>query len=270
MKRILAAVAALVLAAVGALAVLAYAGAADARAVAGQEAVTVYVTTRTVPAGTTLGDAVAQDLLEKDVFPSRSVPAGALTRIDVATEQLVAMSEIASGEIVLQRRFADQQAGDTALVVPEGQMAVTVELTDPGRVGSFLRPGSDVAIYDSYATRDPFEGDMSPVGTDLNNGNETGARGPVNATRVVVPRVEVLAVGDITLAGRAASAAPDGVLADNEKVPTALVTLAVSPADAARLIHAAQTGQLYAALLGSGADAGDPLVEDRNLFGGGR
>ncbi len=262
MKRILAVVAALVLAGLGAVAVLAYTTAADRRAVAGQEAATVYVTTRTVPAGTTLGDAVGEDMVEKTVFPVRSVPAGALTRVELAMESLVATSEIAPGEVVLQRRFGDQQAGSTALVVPEGQLAVTIELTDPGRVGSFLRPGSEIAVYDTYRTRDPGSGDMSPEGTELGDENS------VNATRVVVSGVTVLAVGDVTLGGRADAAAPAGVLDRTEEVPTALVTLAVDAQDAPRVVHAAQTGNLYAALLGSGAEAGDEVVEDRTVFRG--
>ena len=78
----------------------------------------------------------------------------------------------------------------------------------------------------------------------------------------------VLAVGDVTLGGRADAAAPAGVLDRSEEVPTALVTVAVDAQDAPRLVHAAQTGQLYAALLGSGAEAGDEVVEDRTVFRG--
>lgn len=262
MKRVLAVVAALVLAAIGALAVLGYAGAADARAVAGQEATTVYVTTRLVPAGTPLDEAVSQGMLEKTVFPARSVPAGALLRVDTPMQSLIATSEIAAGEIVLERRFGSQQVGDAALVVPEGKVAVTIELTDPARVGPFLRPGSQIAVYDTFEARNPDDGDYSPTGTAL------GGAGSVNATNLVLGKVTVLAVGDVTLTGRAQAAGGGGVLGGRDEVPTALVTVALDPPDVPRLVHAANTGVLYAVLLGSGADLTGGAVDDRRMFEG--
>lgn len=261
MKRILSLVAALVLAALGGLAVLGYAGAADARAVAGQEAQTVYVTTRTVPAGTPLGAAVEQGMLQRTVFAARSVPAGALLTVNPTLEALVAVSDIAPGEIVLERRFGQQQSGSTALVVPEGKIAVTIELSDPGRVGSFLRPGSSIAVYDTFRARDAEGGDLTPDGTGL------GEAGTVNATRVLLPQAVVVAVGDITVAGQVEAVAGDE-LGGQDEVPTALVTIAVDPADGPRVVHAATTGLLYVALLGNGVEAGDAVVDDRDLFGG--
>lgn len=258
MKRALAVITALVLAAVGGLAVLGYASAADARAVAGQQAVTVYVTTQAVPAGTPLADAVAESMLQRTPFPAKAVPAGALMRVDPQMDSLVAVSDIAPGEVVLERRFGEQPSGDTALVVPEGKIAVTVELSDPGRVGAFLRPGSTIAVYNTFRARD-VDGVLTPDGIDL------GTAGELNATRVLLPETTVVAVGDVTVAGQAEAIATDGTQQD--EVPTALVTVAVDPADAARVVHAAQTGLLYAAMLGNGADAGQGVVDDRGLFG---
>lgn len=258
MKRALAVIAALVLAAVGGLAVLGYASAADARAVAGQQAVTVYVTTQAVPAGTRLADAVEESMLQRTTFPAKAVPAGALMRVDRQMESLVAVSDIAAGEIVLERRFGEQPAGSTALVVPEGKIAVTIELSDPGRVGAFLRPGSSIAVYNTFRARDD-DGTLIPDGIDL------GTAGELNATRVLLQQTTVVAVGDVTVAGQAEAVTTEE--AQQDEVPTALVTVAVDPPDAPRVVHAAQTGLLYAALLGTGADAGEVVVDDRVLFG---
>ena len=262
MKRILAVLAAVLLAIVGAVAVLGYANAADSRAVAGQEAMTVYVTSRAVPAGVPLADAVADGSLQKTVFAAKSVPVGALLEVEPEMAELVAMSDIAPGEIVLSNRFGEQQEGSAALVVPEGLVAITVQMTDPGRVGPFLRPGSTIAVYNTFLARDPESADLSPVGIGLGSEVED-----VNATRVLLPAAEVLAIGDVTLSGRAAAAGSDSesgqAVAD---VPTALVTVAVTPADGQRLVHAAQTGTLYAGLLGEGVDVGNAAVDDRALF----
>ena len=49
--------------------------------------------------------------------------------------------------------------------------------------------------------------------------------------------------------------------------PSFLVTVAVSPKDAARLIHGINTGELYAALRGADVKmAGVPRIDDLNLF----
>ena len=268
MKRLLAVLAAVLLAGLGAVAVLGYAGAADARAVAGQEARTVYVSSQPVPAGTTLGEAVSEELLTKDVFAARSVPNGALMKVGPENEQLVATSAIAAGEIVLASRFGAQQEADTALVVPEGMVAVTVELSDAGRVGTFLRPGSRIAVYDTYLARDPQGGDVSPGGAAQTLGDDRAEE--VNATRLVLATADVLAVGDVTLSGRALGVGGEGAgdLAAGDEVPTTLVTVAATPSDAQRLVHAAQTGALYAGLLGEGADGGAGLVLDTSLFPG--
>lgn len=264
MKRTLAVLVAVVLALVGAGSVMAYARSADQRAVAGQRAVEVFVTTDVVPAGTTANEALTAGLLSKTLVVSKGVPTGALTEVDSAAEE-VATTDIAAGEIVLAQRFGEQQEASEALAVPEGQVAITVQLSDPGRVSSFLRPGSAIAIYDTFTVRDAEDGDFTPTGVGL-----AGEAGSVNATRVLLPRAEVLAVGSVTVSGQAPPPGADGEGVTDaqpaEAVPTALVTVAVSPADGQRLVHAAQTGTLYAGLLGENTDAGALTVEDRQLF----
>lgn len=270
MKRTLAVLAAVVLALLGAGSVMAYASSADQRALAGQRAVEVFVTTDVVPAGTTASEAVSAGLLQRTLIASKGVPAGVLTEVDDSSEE-VATTDIAAGEIVLARRFGTERAASAALVVPEGQVAITVELSDPGRVSAFLRPGSDIVVYDTFTARDAEGGEFVPSGVGL-----SGEPGSVNATRVLLPAAEVLAVGAVTMTGQppppgaqegdqqtgGTAAAP----APEEAVPTALVTVAVSPADGQRLVHAAQTGTLYAGLLGENADVGNLTVEDRQLF----
>lgn len=262
MKRLLVVLLAVVLAVVGSVAVLAYARTADERALAGQEAVEVYVSTREVPAGTTAKDAVDRGLLQTALVAAKGVPDGALTEVTDDMSTQVAMSDIAPGEIILARRFGVQTSGTIALVVPEGMVAVTVQLSDPGRVGPFLRPGSEIAVYNTFTARDAEEGDYTPLGTGLSGGDE----GAVNATRVLLPKAEVLGVGDATLQSGTTQEQEEDAARQEEQVPVALVTLAVTPVDAQRLVHAAQTGILYAALLGSGAEIPAGAVEDRQLF----
>lgn len=255
MKRILVLLVAVVTAAVGALGTLVYARSADQRALAGQEVVEVFVATREVPAGTTARDAVDRGLLQPATIAAKGVPDGALTEVTEEMSAQVAMSSIAPGEIVLARRFGTQTSGQTALVVPEGMVAVTVQLSDPGRVGPFLRPGSEIAVY-HFTQAEPEAAGQGEAGQELTAEEDL--------TRVLLPKVEVLAVGNTTLGTAQTQPGEEGQQA--EQVPTALVTLALTPQDGQRLVHGVQTGTLYAALLGSGTEVPARTVDTGMLF----
>lgn len=262
-RRSLAVLFAVSLAVIGAVLVLVYARSADARALQGQQVVDAYVATKDIPAGTSAKDAVDRGWLRRESFSQKGVPAGALTEVSGPITQQVAATDIAAGEIVLTKRFADQKLSRAAVTVPEGSVAVTVELTDPARIGPFLRPGSTIAIYDTYNAKDGKVSEADrPDGAKLSSDKED-----LHVTRVVLPKVEVLGVGADTLSG---SPGPADAQGDGAKeVPSALVTVAVSPADAQRLVHATQTGTLYAVLLGAGVEvnAGQSVL-DTTLFAG--
>ncbi len=263
MKRTLAVVIAVLLAVLGAGSVMAYARSADQRALAGQRAVNVFVTTEVVPAGTTASQAVSAGLIEKTLIASKSLPAGALTSVDRAATT-VATTDIAAGEIVLAQRFGAQVVASTALVVPKGQVAITIELKDPARVGPFLTPGSTVVVYDTFGARDSAKRPLTAHGAGLSQ-----EKSDVNVTQVLLSAALVLAVGDTTQNANVASDEAKAKAKDQSAapVPLALVTLAVSPVDAQRLVHATLTNELYLGLLGEGSDGGKATVEDRTLFG---
>lgn len=268
MKRVIAVLAAVVLALVGAFSVTAYARSADTRAVAEQEPTQVYISTAAVPAGTTAQEAFDQGLVVPSMVAAKGVPEGALVEIDPASTD-VAVSDIAPAEMLLAARFGAEPEVTDALVVPEGQVAVTVQLSDPGRVSAFLRPGSEIAVYETFEVRDPEAGELVPGGAALSLGGDVP---DVNGTRVLLPRATILAVGAVTVNGAAPApgADPDAPPSDaapaEQAVPQALVTLATSPVDAQRLVHGAQTGLLYAGLLGENTTVEDLTVEDRQLF----
>lgn len=257
-RRSLAVLFAVSLAVIGAVLVLVYARSADARALEGQRVVDVYVASKDIPAGTTAKNAVDRGWLRKESFAQKGIPDGALTDVAGPVALQVATTDIAAGEIVLARRFGDQRLGKAAVTVPEGLVAVTVQLSDPARIGPFLTPGSKIAVYDSYNARDGKTAASGPDGDKLSQDKQA-----LHVTRVLLPSVEVLGVGDTTVSGSLSSSDQAGA----DKVPTALVTVAVAPGDAQRLVHATQTGTLYAVLLGAGAEvpAGQSVL-DTTLF----
>jgi pilus assembly protein CpaB len=245
-RRVMAVVAAMVVGLIGVAAVLLYASGADARAVAGQRPQTVFVAQGLVPAGTTAADAVAKGLMVPTKIAARGVPAGALTTVDAATGKLVALTDIAAGDFVIASRFGTTPTGAKAIQVPDGQVAISVSLSDPGRVGTFVTPGSHIVIYDTYQ---PLAG-------------PAGAPAATKQTRVLLDDALVIAVGSTSLTPTAnANANGQG------QASGALVTVALPPDAAAKLVHGIQTGTLYAGLRGIDTTANlAQIVSDSTLF----
>lgn len=264
-RRILAAAAALVLALVAGGAVLFYVRTADARALAGQEAVKTWIAAEPVPAGTSLRTAIDDGLIRPELVALKGVPAGALQDRDL-DDDLRATGDIVPGEIVLAERFDDEVAVEGRLVVPEGKLAVTVELTDPAKVGQFLDVGSRITVFDTFNVQEADPSGTTPAGDRLQDRHEF-----TRATRVLLPDVEVLAVGQTTTKQTTADPAlaeqPAGVTATTTQTVT-LVTVAVDQAQAEKLVHGIHTGTLYFALRSGNIEVvvGEG-TNDRQLFG---
>ena len=137
------------------------------------------------------------------------------------------------------------------LTVPSGKIAISVELSDPAKVGSFLRPGLFITVFNTV--------DTNGTATDLPAGTATDL--PVRETRVLLTKVQVLGIAGYT--------AVEEVDATITETTMFLVTLAVTQNEAERLVHAIQTGTLYFGLLSA-----DTLVvpgagvTDETIFSG--
>jgi pilus assembly protein CpaB len=156
----------------------------------------------------------------------------------------VALSDIAAGTFVVASRFGTTPTGSKAIQVPDGQVAVSVLLPDPARVGTFVTPGSRIVIYDTYNK------DLPPAGLK---------------TQVLLDDVLVIAVGQTSLTPTASpTASPNG---QSQASAGALLTVALAPDSAAKLVQAIQTGILYAGLNGAGTKANlGQVITGANLF----
>jgi pilus assembly protein CpaB len=229
-RRVIAIVAALVVALLGVVGVVMYAQAADGRAVAGQATQTVFIAKAAVPMGTTAADAVSQQLIVPEKVVAKGVPQGALKAVTADVAKLVATSTIAPGEIILSSRFGALASTAPSQVIPVGKIAITVTLADPQRIAPLLTPQSHIVLFDTLG------------------GKSAGTTTAPQETRILLPDVEVIGVGTQTVQPAPAAASDAQQPAGN----SALVTFAVSPADAQLLVHAVQTGNLlYGGLLGT-------------------
>ncbi|KRE43680.1 Flp pilus assembly protein CpaB [Knoellia sp. Soil729] len=235
-RRIIALIAAVVLALVGAVLVLLYARSADDRALAGQQPTAVYVTEELVGSGTSLKDAERGGLIKRTQVAAKAVPAGALKRVDSENSALVALADIAPGQVVLDAAFGTERLGQRAIGVSPGKVAIAISLEDPNRVGAFVTPGSLITLYDTY--------DVKKLGTDeaTKQYNELGVKG----TSVLLSKVQVIGIGTTSLTGSTSNQTTE----KKETSPTTatpvqsyLVTVEVSPADSVKLVHAIQHSQ---------------------------
>lgn len=229
-RRILTITIAIVIAALGTAGVLFYALTADSRARAAiNDAVTVAIATERIPAGTTGARIRAEELVRLERMPRSSVPSDALPAVSAELDKLVLTSNIAAGQVLVAANFGEQSTVTSGLPLPDGKMAVTVQTGAPEQVAGYVRPGSQVAIFLTYAMVD-------------RDGKET----KIKRTRLLLAKVEVLAIGrytpprDTTDGTKATAGASNGTL---------MVTLAVDQKEAERLVLGLNTGSLYLGLL---------------------
>lgn len=209
-RRTLLLVAAFVVAALGTTLVFLYVNGVNDRAVADQKQVRVLVATGEIPAGMTGLEADQQAKFAIRKITKSSLAPGALGDSS-SIQNRVAAAPIFPGEQILSSKFA-ASASTSSLIVPPGKLAVSVNAGDANRLGTFLSPGANVTVFVSLTDRGPLR------------------------TKVLLPSVEVIAIGDRTL-----TSGPDAAASQ-------LLTLAVSQGQAEDVITASQVGQLYFAL----------------------
>ncbi len=266
-RRLLIASLALLLAAVGTGGVLSYIKQADARAIAGMKAVSVLVAQKQIPSGTSAAAALRNGMFASETLPASSVPANALSTVPAALSSLVLSAALPAGQVLLRPMLVTPVQTTSGLAIPTGLMALTVDFCLPEVVAGAVQAGSEVAVFDTIGNG----GQLAAVP------GCTGAHDQVagnNRTRVVLSRVEVLSVGTAPPPGQAgqtgqtgtstpATTAFGGGGSTSSSQSGTMVTLAVTQAQAERLIQLTETGMPYLALLSTSsrtvADIGNLL-----------
>lgn len=223
-------VAAAVVAALGTALVLLYVRGADSRAQEKYETTEVIVASAQIERGERVADAMAAGKLSLQPVPRGQVLPGALSSTQGVDQQL-ALAVIYPGEQLVPQKLGETAVEETRLQIPDrGDMAMSINLTDPARVAGFVNPGSEVAIFISGA--DPATG--QPY------------------SRVLLTRVTVVAVGSTTPVTTTTTTGGDGAAGGQqvvESLPRTLITLSVSQAQMQRVLLGQQQGELSFALL---------------------
>ena len=237
-RRVLGGVAAVLLAAVGAVLLLTYVGAADQRAMAGLETVTVLVVAKPVAQG--LAADQIGSLVEAKTLPAVAVVADAVSDL-TEVMGLVTTAALVPGEQLLSSRFVDPKTlpGAGGVKLPTGLQEISLAL-DPQRVvGGHVVAGTKVGLFISLP-----KDETGPAQTRL-------ALSHVLVSRVGAGSVSAPAVGKSTAA---TSAGP------------IMVTLAVTAADAEKIVFGAENGTLWLSLEPDAAEpTGTRVVTRENV-----
>jgi pilus assembly protein CpaB len=236
-RRTLIATAAIVLAAAAGLLVYLYVSNADSRAEEQVQTIQAFVATGDIPKGMSGEAALSEGLIDVEDVLRGSVPPAAVTdtsRIDGK----VAASTIQARQFITDQSFVAPAEGGggslAAAIGSNGQVAVTISVDAERGVANQIAPGDRVDI----------------LVTDEQGGAD-----------YILTDVKVLAVGAET----AASATGGEGEASQTASESGLITFELSPDDAARVVAANRSGQLYLTLkpLGSGKGGGDTSVAAR-------
>jgi pilus assembly protein CpaB len=256
-RRVLTVVLAVLLAGLGTAGVLGYVHQADARALAGQKAVRILVAEKMIPSGTAASAALQDGLLTSQTLPAAAVPSDALRSITPDLSSLVLSAGVQPGQLLLRPMLVTAVQVTGGLAIPVGMVAVTIQLCLPEAVAGNVHTGSQVAVFDTSAAKESVTVQSN---CDSSQDFQSAAQ-----TRILLSRVLVLSVGSVGASGQVSTQASTGALAKSTSATSStatslLVTLAVSPANAERLIQSTQTGSPYLALF---ADSSGTRVDTR-------
>jgi len=216
-SRLLAGLAALVLAIAGTLMLVNYVSNADRRAQESLDPVDVVVVDTPVPAGTKVEDLAAHVRVRS--IPGAAKADGALTSLEGSSGQVTSVA-LEPGEQLLASRLVDpsQQTTPGAVEVPDGMQEVTVLLPPEGVVGGTLRAGDLVGLYVT----------------------QTDPSSQLASTQLVFDKVLVTAVQQAPSSSgttdEGTSAVPSG---------SSFVTLARNSTDSAKIILSARVGNIW-------------------------
>ncbi|HEX7739593.1 MAG TPA: Flp pilus assembly protein CpaB [Marmoricola sp.] len=240
-RRVLLGVAA-VIAVLGTLLVFVYVKGADARADSRYKAVQVLTVVKQIDAGEKVSAAQAAGKFKVADVSEGSVLPGAMKSLDSIKGE-VATAALYPGEQVVATKFGTSASGSN-LTIPKGLLAVSVNLTDPGRVAGFVNPGDKVSVFWTYVPK---------------NATDPGY------SQQVLKDAEVIGVGATSMVSTTKTSG-DGS-STTEQIPSTLITLALDENDATKVLFASNNGVLSLGLLNDDSKVGHGRrIDLGNLF----
>lgn len=256
-RRVTAAIVAILLAVIGFVLVLNYANRADERAMEGMETDEVLFAVETIPQGTSVDD--LDDFVETRAVPKSFLVSEPVTDLNELNGQ-VAATDIAAGEQLQQARFAtaDELRGRGSFQLPEEAQnlhQITVPLPAAQALGGDIAPGDTVGVFislDGEFNNDLYVDENGNVQftdqADSSTGDSESSdnSASLSLTKLVLEKVLVTRVQG----GYVPSSTPSDEGAkedDGESEPAneILVTLALEGGQAEQLVYGMEFGNVW-------------------------
>jgi pilus assembly protein CpaB len=229
-SKLIIVVLAIALGGVAAFAAYSYLSGVQRAAEAGSTMTDVLVATQDIPRGTSANELMSSGAVQLVKMPLRYIASGAISSVTSVADRILAVP-VSKGEVLTTARFQYPSEAGLAFNVPKGLVAVTIPVDDSRGVAGLVKPGDRVALLATVATKS----------------------GQGDQTRIAIPGARVLAVGRSTGAEspKQTSSQGGGLTGSQNSQPQSAntVTLALSPADAERVVFVAESGRLWLALL---------------------
>jgi pilus assembly protein CpaB len=259
-RRRLLLILAVFVAVIGTALVFIYVRGADKRAQDQVANVSALQATADIGAGETYDSAVAAGKIAVRPIPKNILDQNTGYQTDInALKGKFASAPIFAGQVIVSGQFSNTSsavAAPSPLAIPKGMIAVSVNLTDPDRVAGNILDGSHVAVFVTDAGGP--EKAFNPV---------TGGAGPTGGfeSALLLPDVQVLNVGSpvpITSTTKDTTGTET-----TETLPRTLLTLAVTQAEAQKIIFSSKHATLtFGLLTPSSTIKKTPGTVYKNLF----
>jgi pilus assembly protein CpaB len=232
-RRTLIIIVALAVGAVAAIITVLYVNSAQSRANNNAKLVAVYVIAKDIPKNASGDAAISSGAIQRSSIPRKFYPNTAVTDVSVIKGKITP-TELVPGQILVDNEFVEPSVASTSFSGTElqaGEVAITLTLPPASAAGGLVVPGD---LIDLLRVTAP----ASAASTANSTANTS-----TNYAHFFYQNVKVIAIG--------AQAAPTP---GQTQTPTAagastLYTLAVPPEAAERILLAASTGSIYAALV---------------------
>jgi pilus assembly protein CpaB len=254
-RRVIAAVAAILLAVVGFVLVLNYANRADERAMEGMETDEVLFAAETIPQGTSVED--LGDYVETRAVPRSFLVSEPVTDLNELAGR-VAVTDIVAGEQLQQARFAtaDELRGRGSFQLPEDAEnlhQITVPVPTARALGGDIAPGDTVGVFislDAEFNNDLYVDENGNVqftdqaDSSTDDGESSDNSTSLSLTKLVLEKVLVTRVqgGFVPSSTPSDEEEDEG---DSEPADQILVTLALEGGQAEQLVYGMEFGTVW-------------------------
>lgn len=244
-RRLVIALVALLIAAVGGVLTYLYAASADTRAIARMAPAQVLVVAEPIEAGTP-AESIARSVAITEIPAAAVVPGGVSDLGEIAG--LLTSTDLQPGEQLLASRFVAPESLQGVVEIPADMHRLSLQLDRQRVVGGEIRAGDTVAIFVS--------GTVSGTGP-------AGEAAEADMTRLILHKVLVTAVEG----GMQLSTNEDGEEVEEPAADQLIVTLALAAPDAELVVFGQEFGSVWLSLEGAEVpEAGTRVVTPEEIF----